>query len=46
MEQILKGGQKDEVAPEQSVEGPRGSIVYTSRGPALPGSPAARRKPN
>ncbi|KAM0703174.1 hypothetical protein Q7P35_009112 [Cladosporium inversicolor] len=41
-ELISKDDQKDEVAP---VKRSRGSIVYTSKGPALPGSPATRRKP-
>jgi len=37
--------EKDEAALEKSVKRSRGSIVYTSKGPALPGSPATRRKP-
>lgn len=44
-ELLAKDDQKDDVAPEKSVKRSRGSIVYTSKGPALPGSPAARRKP-
>ena len=46
MEEVLRIDQKDEVAPNESVNRPRGSIVYTAQGPALPGSPATRRKPN
>lgn len=46
MMEMLKDDQKDEVAPEKSVKGSRGSIVWTSKGPALPGSPATRRKPS
>ena len=42
---LAKDDQKDEVAPEKSVKRSRGSIVYTCKGPALPGSPATRRKP-
>jgi hypothetical protein len=43
---LAKDNKKDEANPEKSVKRSRGSIVYTSKGPALPGSPAARRKGN
>lgn len=42
---LAEDDKKDDVAPEKSGKRSRGSIVYTSQGPALPGSPAARRKP-
>ena len=45
MDELLEELQEDEVTPSKSVGKPRGSYVYTSKGPVLPGSPAARRKP-
>ena len=44
VDEMRKMYHEDQASKEKSVGKARGTYVYTSKGPVLPGSPAARRR--
>jgi hypothetical protein len=44
VDEMRKMYQEDQANKEKNVGKTRGTYVYTSKGPVLPGSPAARRR--